>query len=804
MGIITERTGPKDFFRALDAIILVVIFGIALSLRVIPLHQAVFDSGWVNFQGPDPWYHVRLIQNLLQHFPFRINFDPYSFFPIGQSVWFAPLFDELIAFWAWVIGLGSPSLQTIYAVAAYFPAVLGALVSVPVYFIGKILLNNKAGLIAALLVCILPGSFLMVSVLGYVDHHVAEVLFSTTAVLFLLLALKQVQKNQITFAQVRRQEWNVLKWPLIFAVLSGIALGAYLLTWVGGLFFVFLFFCWVVIMYVIGHLRKESTDYLCIIGVPVFLIALIMVVPFLDQLAFGEINIVSLVIGIVIFPILSGISKFAESKGFQRAYYPLILLGIGAIGLIGLHLANPALFRSMLQQFQVFTPDTNLLTITEVRPLFFQQGPFSLTPYWNSFTTATVTAPLGFILLLIMVIRKVDAGKILFLLWALMMFVATTGQIRFSEYLTVNFALLGAIIVWQLVVWIPAVLKYFEFKKPSESYRARAKKTKAQARLARGNQVSALRDSNPGERTHRRVYQYLYIGLAAILIFFLGIFPNIQLSIMVSGINSGVSNEWYDALTWMKTNTPEPFQDNGYFNKLYQKPASGRYNYPSSAYGVLSWWDYGHYITQIAQRIPNSNPNQSGASSVATFLTAQNEGTADKLLDQMGTRYVMIDLNMVTPYDNNFMTKMFSNVPPWAGKDLSQFCEIYFQMVNGKYTPVTLFYPEYYYTMDARLYNFQGQRVIPANSTIVISSTEKAGYNLVQSSQTFPTYEEARAFISGHTSGNYRIVGTSPFVTPVPLEKLDHYEMVFGSKTYIVDNINRISRPFVTIFKYTP
>ncbi len=47
-------------------------------------------------------------------------------------------------------------------------------------------------------------------------------------------------------------------------------------------------------MYIIGHLKHESTDYICILGVPIFLVALLMVVPFLDQLAFGKINVISL------------------------------------------------------------------------------------------------------------------------------------------------------------------------------------------------------------------------------------------------------------------------------------------------------------------------------------------------------------------------------------------------------------------------------------------------------------------------------------------------------------------------------
>jgi hypothetical protein len=37
----------------------------------------VFQSGFVDFQEGDAWYHVRVAENLVRHFPFRIGVDPY-------------------------------------------------------------------------------------------------------------------------------------------------------------------------------------------------------------------------------------------------------------------------------------------------------------------------------------------------------------------------------------------------------------------------------------------------------------------------------------------------------------------------------------------------------------------------------------------------------------------------------------------------------------------------------------------------------------------------------------------------------
>jgi len=47
-------------------------------------------------------------------------------------------------------------------------------------------------------------------------------------------------------------------------------------------------------------------------------------------------------------------------------------------------------------------------------------------------------------------------------------------------------------------------------------------------------------------------------------------------------------------------------------------------------------------------------------------------------------------------------------------------------------------------------------------------------------------------YVGDQTSGNYRIVGTNPFSSPVPLEELNSYEFVYQSE----------AQPTVKIFKY--
>jgi len=137
--------------------------------------------------------------------------------------------------------------------------------------------------------------------------------------------------------------------------------------------------------------------------------------------------------------------------------------------------------------------------------------------------------------------------------------------------------------------------------------------------------------------------------------------------------------------------------------------------------------------------------------------------------------------------------------------DRAQFFEVYYTPYENRLQPVTLFHPEYYRSLAVRLYNFDGQAVTPQES-IVISyeermSQEDKPFKLITDAQTFPTYEEATAYISSQESTNYRIVNHNPFISPVPLEALKHYRLIYSS-TSGVEQQDVGLVPEVKIFEY--
>lgn len=813
-----DKTNNNRRERLTSAATLAVLFIIcagALFLRVYFPQATVFRDGVTYFKENDPWYHVRLVENLVRHFPFRITFDPYTYFPYGSPIYFAPLFDLLLGLVIMIMSFGHPTLEFIQQVSLYYPAVLGMCVIPPVYLIGKELFDRRAGLLAAFLVGFMPNTFLARSLLGFTDHHVAETLLSTIVALFLILALKRSSETGVTFASIRNRDWNRVRKPLIYALLTGISLAMYLLAWLGGLLLVFMLFLALVIVYLIEYLRGKSIDYLVTTGVLTFSIALILVTPFVEELPFANLSILSLIVGALTLPGLYLVSWLFHKKGLSRFYYPFVLLGLGTIAAAGFFLFDRPLFMEIIDKFRVFTPETGALTISEARPLLYSRGPFSWAPAWDEFTTGLFMAPIAFLILIGQGIKKARPQLWFFIIWSAVMLAATLGQIRFSYYLTVNVALLSGFLLWQ---WGTVIHRLFDRILLSNYRRKQQRLALSERRTKRPGQgkqtVSVVPEATaiipkPKKPLWPDLVSYSVI---AVVIGAIIVYPNYQPAIAVASSFSGPSKDWYDALVWLRNNSPEPFEKEGgadFFYQLYEKPANGVYPYPKEAYGIMSWWDYGHWITEIAHRIPNANPYQAGAVEAGEFFIAQDEAAGQKMLDKLGSRYVVIDLEMAIPFRSTGETLQrgkFYAMATFAGDVPENYFDIYYRVNNGTYEQVPLYYPTFYQSMCTRLYNFKGKEwTPPSNSTVVISYTERSGFKEITSEQTFPTYEDGKAFLATK-SGNWRIVGRDPFISPVPLDALTHFKWVHHSDNWAArfgENDPPIAY-VVEIYSYTP
>jgi len=777
-----------------------VVFGIALFLRIYFPYHNIFREGWVSFSETDTYYQMRQVDILARHFPHRMLFDPYFIYPGGANIGFPPFFYLFLSFWAWLFGAGSPTERVIETVGAYLPAILGALVTLPVFFIGKELFNRKTGLLAAALIAILPGQFLWRSMLGFPDYHVAETLFVALITMFLILALKSSRQKGISFGSLRKRDWATLRKPLIYAVLAGVALGLYLLTWVGAGLFILIIFVFAIIQYIMDHLRGKSTDYIGIVGIVSFIIALLMMAISWNGYSGWNLGFASLLVGVLAFLALGILSFLMASRNISKFWYPAAVAGLSVIGLGLFYLIDPSLLRSILDKVEVLHPTGGMATIGETKGL-------SISSAWHEFTTCFYLALISLAVLVYLVIKEGTSEKTLLLVWSVIMLAATFGQNRFGYYFAVNVALLSAYLPWKLFEFLgfrdvpgyalkagDATDKKSEKEKIKQTRKSKHRKRKAQKGV----------QGVPASRyfTAKNVY-----GLVAlIVVFFVAFYPNIIAAVELAEAVSpdSVSDDWHESLVWMSDpkNTPDPFQNPDFYYELGERPPSGEgYQYPKSAYGVLSWWDYGYSIIYIAHRIPNANPSQGGAPDAALFFTAQDEATGSGVLDRLGARYVIVDSDMA-------MGK-FPAMLVWADKNIEDFYDVYYIPQGTSLVPQRLYFSAYYQSMCSRLYNFGGEAWVPSQTNVIswklqeVSDSEGNRFQVkvISDTQSFSSYEQAQLFLSTHT--DYVVVGNDPFISPVPLEKLERYQLIHKSPTTAVTRGNE-TISVVEIFDYGP
>jgi dolichyl-diphosphooligosaccharide--protein glycosyltransferase len=305
----------RNSSHTIAALALAASVAIAFLVRVLPAYSLVFAHGIVNFQEPDAWFHLRTVHNLLAHFPRRSGFDPYVFFPGGQNIPTGPVWDYLLAIPAWLLGLGTPSPQLIDQVAAWMPAIIGALYPVPAFILVRRLFGPVAGIFAALWMAVAFGAFLWITHLGLADHHAVEGLFA-----FLVLACMCAA---IDGAGMRYAWW------------SGIALGLFMGTRPAGIFVPATLACLAVM---------EPAAASAVLGASVAGAALFL--PMSVSL-WSEYSWLSLAAPAVLAAVVMGLDRLAERRSWPALARRCAPFAIAAIGFAAALVAMPHLFRSL-------------------------------------------------------------------------------------------------------------------------------------------------------------------------------------------------------------------------------------------------------------------------------------------------------------------------------------------------------------------------------------------------------------------------------------------------------------------------
>ncbi|WP_440947243.1 oligosaccharyl transferase, archaeosortase A system-associated [Methanosarcina sp. T3] len=673
----------------------------AFWIRIRPSDSVFLSNGFVRFGGNDPWYHMRTLNLLLENYPNRVFYNPMTNYPNGSYIHFGPLFDQMMAITSLFLGMGNPGQELVNTIGAYFPAVLGALTVIPVYYIGKYLGGHKTGILAAILIALAPGQFLGRSLIGFTDHHVAETLFSTFFMMFFMLALISAKERGLRFEHIKNKEWDTLKEPLAYSAMAGIMYSAYQLSWPGASLFLLITLVYAVIQYVINNFRNENSDYLGVSGTATFLVSTILILPFIhfdmgfSMFYYSWFHLATVIGAMTCFIILSFFEKEFKRRNLKAYYYPLIIVGVFIFWLIAAKIAVPSLYSMVISApHSIFGIQTGgLTTIAEATSIFYPYGEFSFSRVFDYFTAPAFFASIvGMLLLTSSFARKPKPEQLLALVWGLFMFMAIYGQNRFAYYYSVNIAVMGAYLGGRLL----ELVKWDELE---ESF---------------GTKVKSLKDL-PGFFRFIKIEQVF----AVLAIFAVLVFPEYS-SAMGQTIGTGGPNgPWIEACLWLRSNTPDPGMD---YNATYEAPEDGKtFDYPETAYGVMSWWDYGHWIETIGHRMPNANPFQAGIGGrggsiedenqpgASTFFTAQSEEEATKMLeavdpapDKAGARYIVSDIEMASLFTGKVNAK-FLPMATWT-LDSEGYYQPYWTGSGYQYLPSE----RYFNSMESRLHILDG------------------------------------------------------------------------------------------------
>ena len=800
------------------------VFAFMFWTRIRSYDNFVRD-GEVYLTGNDAWYHYRETSYLLENYPDTMSFDPWTGFPFGTTAGaFGTLWDHMMAV---LVVLASPitgggdagTLQAMLFMTPIFSVFTG----VVVYFLARRFLDRFFAVSAVGILALLPGRFFRMGLVGFSDHHMGEVFFQTLAVLAFLSAFAVAIKEKPVWELVVDRDWTALKRPALYAVGAGVALGLYMWTWQPGVLMVGFTGIFVAIKMTSDVYHGDSPEPIAFAAAIAMAVAGAMQVIPLEDLSFGvsgySLTQIVLPLGVAIGAVfLAWLARQWETRELGADRYPAAVGGLIVASAIGLSFVLPSLWSTIVGNITgrlAFGASATAQTIGEAQPPLAQESfaEFVRAQYGLVFVLAFVV--IAYILVRPLVtsdetnhtlyaiaafpivgsvyvitplyefigglvgltwqlvglaiatalfvgatlLAKYDTEELYFIVWAGFITSMAFTQVRFNYYLAVIVAVGGA-------YFFQMSMSAIDLNRPLTD-------------------VETIKG---------------WQAIAAVSVVVVIVAPLVMLTTPVwaagAGGGPGPVTVWDDSLEWMSEETPEPGELEGNDNAMeyygtYDRPAEGDFEYPEGAYGVQSWWDYGHWITVRGERIPNANPFQQNAGEAANYLLAPSEEQAAEVLERQSTeggqtRYVMIDWQML-------QGKFSAPVTFYGDSDVERDdfrWALYSESQEGRISFETrLETQRFYESQMVRLFRYYGSAVEPDAQPSVVTwdnvrevenrrtgerSEVRTFRQGSQPVENFDNVTAARAFVN--ESSNAQIVGPSERV-----EALEHYRLVYDT-----------------------
>ncbi|MDV2480806.1 oligosaccharyl transferase, archaeosortase A system-associated [Methanoculleus sp. Wushi-C6] len=787
---------------------------LAFWTRGLPAEGLVTADG-VNLLGNDPWYNLRQVEQTVANFPGYAWFDPMTLYPSGDVVYWGPLFIQIMA--ALCVIVGATTRPEIMVVASWVPPLMAAAMVPVTYLLARKIADWKTGILAAGLIAVVSGNYAYRSLFGFVDHHIAETLFSTIFALAYVVALLATRDRPFSLADRSSLTVENLKAPVLASALAGVG---YLLGFFNMptmILFALIVAGFTLVQFFIDFFQDQRSDYLVLVNAVTFGVVILGTVAFgfphpgidLSRYTVGHvIASAALIAGTLA---LYGLATYL--RGRPKYYFPAALAGVGLAAVVVLFVALPEIYALLVSSlFAFFGEQPITTTVQEARAWSFDSA-------WMTFHWGLLLAAGGIAALLWWSREKANPAHIFVVVWSLVILASTMAHVRYEYYLAANIALLAAVfagavlnVTWKEVTRLFGSVSSAAASNPgtTEKQEEPAKKGKKGGKAPEAKKPKASAKGQP---------DYLKVGAFAAVVAMTLLFAVSSLQANIAlGSNSrygGIDSQWTEALEWMGANTPDPGVD--YLAILDQKT----FTYPETSYGVMSWWDYGHWITFLSKRIPNNNPFQhgvAGPNGSAVYFVSTDEAAANRVLDNIGTRYIVTDIQLATG--------KFHAPATWADPAVgnTRFEPRFFVPASAGSTShqvIPFYNREFYLTMISRLHNFDGSMTDPtvpviyaeyrdastANTSLpVITRTEQV--NATEGAAAVEAYNRNAPPGSHAVLLNlyYQYRGDSILQPVERVPALQHYRLVHETPQNIYGNVgaNGPDLKAVKIFEYVP
>jgi len=549
--------------------------------------------------GPDPYYNMRLVEQTLEtgKYPFYQagELDPLLNYPLGRrGGGRAPLMNMVAIGFSRVL---LPFMEEVDAVGysmQFIPALFGALLIFPVYFMGKTIFGKKEGLIAAMIVSIIPihlGS----------GHGSAYALFDHDSINLFLFFLT------FLFLVKCLQEKDSFK-SLLYAILAGVPLAGLSLVWTEARFLYVIIAVYAIVQVIIdiytNKTDKNVLRNLSVVLLSGYLISMPVRLSFYG--GFSTDTEFFMVFGFAAFAMFALLLKKINVPWV--ASLPVIF-SIGGLSLAVLYFIGP-----IRQMFPFLNPLSRLSdivfgdgvygnkvsgTIAEASTFGISRTIMSYGPviYWLGW--------LGFIFVLFWFITKNKRRDYLFLIVMFVLFFwLTTTAGRFLNELVPLIALFGGMSIWYIISKIDYKQMFKNISNAGGGLRGIRKGMKIYhivgvlfvVMIILPNAFLALDAAVPGAVTKN--------GTSSMKIDFFG-----EDHSGAFGSNFYKEQYWIDAYSWL-------YEQDTNIEKPGDRPS------------FMAWWDYGFYGVAVSGHPMVADNFQSGIPPASNFHTAVSEQDA--------------------------------------------------------------------------------------------------------------------------------------------------------------------------------